>query len=82
MRNIIFTLCLVVSFSSSAQKKQYYLGKDEQPYFKNDPNGQNDLDRIDNNVREINRMHGELASLKQQMAAMEERLKVLEAAKK
>jgi hypothetical protein len=82
MKSITFVTLLVLSHSAAAQERQYYLSKEEQPYFKNDPNGQNDLDRIDNNVRELNRLNGEVANLKQQLAGLEERLKLLEAAKK
>jgi hypothetical protein len=82
MKMCTYLVLLALSVGTSAQDRQYYLGQDEQPFFKNDPNGQNHLDRIDNNVRELNRLNGEVVTLKQQLASLEERIKLLEQTKK
>jgi predicted RNase H-like nuclease (RuvC/YqgF family) len=48
-----------------------YLKAEDQKYFKNDSReGNNQLERIDLNVKEINKLHAEVASLKSQLASL------------
>lgn len=80
--SVLLALGMLAAVSVHAQQADgpYYLRQVEQPHFKNDSNGQNDLERIDNNVREINRLVGELRALKAEVAALNQRVRVLEAA--
>ena len=67
MRAIAFAL-LFVSASGMAQDFNY-LKRDEQKYFSNDSqDGKNTMERIDANVREINRLHSVINQLKQELA--------------
>jgi predicted RNase H-like nuclease (RuvC/YqgF family) len=55
-----------------------YLKKEEQKYFKNDSfEGNNQRERIDSNVKEINRLHGEIASLKTEIENMKKEIEDL-----
>jgi cell division protein FtsB len=59
-----------------------YLKKEEQQYFKNDSmEGQNRLERIDANVKEINKLHGELQSMKADIAALKKEVEMLKSKK-
>lgn len=57
-----------------------YLTPEDQPHYQNDSNGKNNLDRIDANVREINRLWGEIIALKAEVKKLQERLDAKEAA--
>lgn len=49
-----------------------YLKAEDQKYFKNDSmEGRNQLERIDLNVAELNKLHAEIARLKAQMHEMQ-----------
>jgi hypothetical protein len=55
-----------------------YLKKSEQTYFKNDSmDGQNKMERIDQNVREINKLHGEIARMKEDIVLLKEEIQKL-----
>ncbi len=64
MRNLLFVTAL--TFMSSAFAVEFnYLKPEEQKYFKNDSmDGKNMQERIDMDVREINKLYGEVAMLK------------------
>ncbi len=76
------TLTLLWALSAQAQQADspYYLRSSEQPHFKNDNNGRNDMERIDDNVRQINGLVGELAALKREVEALKQRIGALEEA--
>jgi hypothetical protein len=80
--SVLFALGILAAFGAHAQQADspYYLRQGEQPHFKNDNNGQNDMERIDNNVRELNRLIGELKAMKAELAALNQRVRVLETA--
>lgn len=65
---------VVLLFSATqlgAQPDYDYLKKEDQKYFQNDAqDGKNQWQRIDGNVREINRLHAELAQLKIEVARL------------
>ena len=49
-----------------------YLSAKDQPYYKNDSfEGNNQRERIDSAVIEINKLHGEINSLKSQMQGLQ-----------
>ena len=61
-------LMLVFLSSFAAAQQGGYLSAKDQKYYKNDSfEGNNQRERIDSAVIEINKLHGEIASLKAQM---------------
>lgn len=67
---LIFSLLLFSTFAE-AQIKSAYLTNEQQKYYKNDSfDGNNQRERIDSAVIEINKLHGELAGLKAEMQAL------------
>ncbi len=66
MKIFILSLTLSASLSASAQSGDYgTLTPQDQKYFKNDSlDGKNKWERIDANVAEINRLHGQIAEMK------------------
>ncbi len=67
-----FFFILILSFSASAQQKDYgYLKPQDQNYYKNDSfEGMNKQERIDSLVKEVNKLHSEMASLKSEMNSL------------
>lgn len=63
---------LVLLFSASAFATDYgYLKPEDQKYYKNDSlDGNNQRERVDSTVKEINKLHGELAALKAQVQTL------------
>jgi hypothetical protein len=62
---------LVFSVEAFAQTDYGYLKAEDQKYFKNDSlDGKNKFQRIDDNVKEINRLHGMVAELKLQIQSL------------
>lgn len=54
------------------------LKAEDQKYFKNESfSGMNKLERIDLNVKEINKLHGEIASLKSEISKMKQDIEEL-----
>jgi hypothetical protein len=71
-------LIVLISSSAFAQNKFGYLSQEDQKYFKNDSfEGQNKMERIDLNVKEINKLHGEIIALKKEMSKMKEEIDAL-----
>ncbi len=71
-------MILLISSSAFAQNKFGYLSPEDQKYFKNDSfEGQNKMERIDMNVKEINKLHGEIITLKKEMSKMREEIEAL-----
>jgi cell division protein FtsB len=65
-----------------AQTDYGYLKKEDQQYFKNDSmEGQNRLERIDANVKEINKLHGEIQSMKADITALKKEVEILKSKK-
>ncbi len=64
---IFFAFMLSVS-AAHALDRFGQLTKDDQKYYKNDSmEGKNQFERIDSLVAEMNRVHGEMASMKSQI---------------
>jgi hypothetical protein len=65
MKLLIFCLLLCSGAFAFETKDYGYLTKENQPYFKNESfEGNNQVERVDLNVKEINKLHGEIKSLK------------------
>lgn len=61
-------VCLLLSSSAFALNKYGQLTKEDQKYYQNDSmDGKNQFERIDSAVAEINKLHGEIASMKVEM---------------
>lgn len=57
--------CLLLLTSSAFANQYGYLEAKDQKYFKNDSfEGNNQRERVDMNVKEINKLHGEVDALK------------------
>jgi peptidoglycan hydrolase CwlO-like protein len=71
---IFFILFSLHAFSQS----DYGLTAEDQKYFKNDNfEGKNKLERIDANVKEINKLHQEISELKKEVNLLKEQMKSL-----
>lgn len=58
-------ILIMLLLSSVAQAQVGYLSAQDQKYYKNDSfEGNNQRERIDSLVKEINKLHGELAGMK------------------
>jgi peptidoglycan hydrolase CwlO-like protein len=77
MKICVFLTVLV--FSSTSLANDYgYLKKEDQTYFKNDSfEGNNKWERIDLNVKEINKLHGEIASMKAEIEKLKQEVEIL-----
>ena len=77
MHGWILGVLLIPFFSAGAQFGQ--LSTDEQKMFRNDSrDGKNHLDRIDDNVRQINQLMQEMNALKTRVQDLEMKVKKLE----
>lgn len=68
----MFAFSLFLLSASSVFAQDYnYLKRDEQKYFSNDSqDGKNTMERIDADVREINKLHGMIAQMKMEIAQL------------
>jgi hypothetical protein len=74
----LFILSSLIISSTTIAEDYGYLKKSDQTYFKNDSmDGQNKMERIDQNVKEINKLHGEIARMKQEIALLKEEIQKL-----
>lgn len=75
----IFVYLVVFGISSTSLAVDYgYLKKEDQTYFKNDSfEGNNKWERIDLNVKEINKLHGEIASMKAEIEKLKLEVEML-----
>ncbi len=70
MKLILF-VCLAFSSTAFAQKKSFYLTPEDQKYYKNDSmEGNNQYERIDSLVKEVNKMYGEMAQMKAEIQGL------------
>lgn len=82
MLKLTCLLLLLISSVSWGQKDFGYLQEKDQKFFKNESMaGNNQLERIDLNVKEINKLHAEVASLKVQLQALKSDIAELKAKK-
>lgn len=78
----LFIISSSFALAQAPTHKTLYLTQEDQKYFNNDVNeGNNTFERININVKEINRLHGELASLKEQIQVIKKELAELKAKK-
>lgn len=71
MRAVFCLMFALFSLPLFAQDNYGFLKPEDQKYFKNDSlDGKNKFERIDANVREINRLHGMVAELKMEIARL------------
>ncbi len=64
-------LVLVLCLLSTSVFAQEYLKAEDQKYYKNDiMEGNNQRERIDMNVKEINKMHGLMAGMRAEIDAL------------
>jgi predicted RNase H-like nuclease (RuvC/YqgF family) len=82
--NLLFLLLpLSLALANSSMKFPDELKAEDQQFYKNDSmTGNNPRERIDSTVKEINKLHGEIAILKKEMAEMKKDLDELKANKK
>lgn len=76
-------LCLMFLASSAHAVDRYgQLTKEDQKYYKNDSlEGKNQFERIDSAVAEINKLHGEIASMKMEMQQLRKEVDELKKSK-
>jgi len=78
---------ILISFMTSVSLAQdpyklKGLTAEDQKYFKNEPfDGKNKLERIDENVKEINKLHGEVQGLKDEIRLIKEEIEKLKKAR-
>lgn len=77
MKLLVLAL-LLGPLHSFAQIKSGYLTEEEQKYYKNDSfDGNNQRERIDSLVKETNKLHGELASIKAEIQLLRKEMEDL-----
>lgn len=86
MKKLLGLVCLMTAtmvFAGTAGGKDYgYLKKEDQQYYKNDTyDGNNQRERLDSTVKEINKVYGELAAMKTEMAQMKQEIELLKSKK-
>lgn len=81
MKFILF-LFLISQLAFSQTGKSLYLSAEDQKYYKNDSfEGNNQRERIDSNVKEINKLHGEIAALKSEVQNLKKDIEELKKGK-
>ena len=72
MKSLFAILVLGISLNGLTQETfSGQLSAEDQKYYKNESGaGLNQLERIDSSVKEINKIHAELAALKSEVAAL------------
>jgi hypothetical protein len=72
-----------LGFEAISQKSPVDLKPEDQPYYKNQRfDGMNKLQRIDSLVIEVNKIYGEMATMKAEMTRLKEEVEKLKAEKK
>ena len=82
MFKILSCILLLSGISFAQTAKDPYLSADEQKYFKNDVmEGNNQFERINMNVKELNKLHGDIAALKAEIQVMKKEIEELKKGK-
>ncbi len=69
---------LLFCFLSLPALANEYLKPEDQPYYKNDTmDGNNQRERIDSTVKEINKLHGDVSALKTEVALLKKEIEEL-----
>lgn len=77
-----YALCLFLLSTSAFAIEYGYLKPEDQKYYKNDSmDGNNQRERIDSTVKEINKLHGEVATLKAQVQILRQEMDELKKTK-
>jgi peptidoglycan hydrolase CwlO-like protein len=80
MKWLLISLFLCVN--TYAQTKYGYLEPEDQKYYKNDiMEGNNQRERIDSLVKEVNKIYAELSSVKSEMQVLKKELEDLKKSK-
>jgi cell division protein FtsB len=75
-------LFLAGSLLAQTNTKDYYLSPEDQKYFKNDAmEGNNQFERINMNVKELNKLHGDVAALKAEVQVLKKEIEELKKGK-
>lgn len=81
MKVLVIASILTLTSSSFAVDLGY-LKPSDQTYYKNDSfEGQNKMERIDSLVKELNKVYGEMASMKADIAQLKQDVEALKAKK-
>ena len=84
---IIFGLVVLMTasivFAGTGGGKDYgYLNAKDQQYYKNESfQGNNQLERIDSTVKEINKVYGEMTAMKAEIADLRKEVELLKSKK-
>ena len=83
MKIILALSFLLISTSMFGAGTEFgYLKKEDQQFYKNDSmEGSNKMERIDSTVKEINKLHGEIATMKSEMAQLKLEVELLKSKK-
>jgi hypothetical protein len=77
-----FILLFFYCSATYAQTRYGYLGPEDQKYYKNDiMEGNNQRERIDSLVKEVNKIYAELSSVKSEMQVLKKELEDLKKSK-
>lgn len=80
---LFMSLLLISSFSWAQAQMGGYLKPEQQKYYKNDSfEGKNQRERIDSLVVELNKVYGELESMKAEMKVLKKEVEDLKVLKK
>ncbi|MBA2405777.1 MAG: hypothetical protein H0V66_13460 [Bdellovibrionales bacterium] len=83
MKMFLAFCCLTISATAFSATEYGYLKKEDQQYYKNDSqDGNNQRERIDSSVKEINKLHGEMALMKAEILKLKQDVEQLKSAKK
>ncbi len=78
MFKILLCLLFVSGMALAETNKNLYLSSEDQKYFKNDVmEGNNQFERINMNVKELNKVHAEVAALKAEIQVMKKEIEEL-----
>jgi uncharacterized protein involved in exopolysaccharide biosynthesis len=82
MKFMLVSFMLFLSCSALAEIKNGYLTAEDQKYYKNESfDGNNQRERIDSTVKEINKLMGEMATMKEQIQTLRAEVDELKKAK-
>jgi peptidoglycan hydrolase CwlO-like protein len=80
MKTLLIASALMLSFSAFAADFDKYgnLSKADQQFYKNDSfEGKNQFERTDSLVKEVNKVYGEMATMKAEIAALRAEVELL-----
>jgi peptidoglycan hydrolase CwlO-like protein len=70
-----FVFFVFLSSMAQAEIREPYLTAEDQKYYKNEAGtGMNQLERIDSNVKELNKLHAEIASMKAEIQELKKEI--------